>query len=321
MNHILNLNSKHFVLHLLAEDIYAAIAENGGYAICNAGLFNLGGQIVVFDAFLTPQAALDLRQASIELFGQAPQFVINSHYHNDHIWGNQVFTPEAQIFSSAHTRELIATSGTEEFDWNTSNAAQRLEALCTQYQNTSDARQRQDLLLWIGEYRGVVEALPHLKVTLPGITFKDQLEFHGTKYTAQLFNFKGGHTASDAVLYLPQAGILFMGDLLFVDFHPYLAEGDPLQLLKALRELSQRDAVQFVPGHGPVGTIEDLRLLIAYVEQCLETAHELVGAGTGYEEKTKELVIPEMIQHWQMSQFYQTNITSLCKRLSSAEGN
>ena len=81
------LRSKHFELHQLAEGTFAAIAKDGGSAICNSGIVDLGGQVVVFDTFLTPQAALDLRHATEELFGRAPHIVVNSHYHNDHIWG------------------------------------------------------------------------------------------------------------------------------------------------------------------------------------------------------------------------------------------
>jgi hypothetical protein len=52
-----------------------------------------------------------------------------------------------------------------------------------------------------------------------------------------------------------------------------------VRLLKALKELSQLDADSFVPGHGPAGTIYDLKLMIDYVEQYLETAQMLVGKG------------------------------------------
>jgi len=45
------LGSKHFTLHQLAEGVYAAIATDGGAACCNAGLIDLGGQVVVFDTF------------------------------------------------------------------------------------------------------------------------------------------------------------------------------------------------------------------------------------------------------------------------------
>jgi cyclase len=308
--------SRHFVLHPLSAGVCAAIAENGGSAICNSGIIDLGGQLIIFDTFLTPQAALDLRRSAMELYGRPPQVVINSHSHNDHIWGNQVFAADAQIISSARTRELIATDGMEEFQWNSAHAAEQLANYQLQFQNSKDEREKQDSLLWIGEYGGIVEALPNLTVCLPGITFTSQLKIVGNKLTAELIAFEGAHSGSDTVLNLAQAGIVFMGDLLFVNFHPYLADGDPQLLLKALREISQLDAVCFVPGHGPVGTIADVKLMIEYLEHCNETAHALVETGTANEDRIKELRIPHKFDHWQMSQFYRTNIKFICKRLS-----
>ncbi len=126
--------------------------------------------------------------------------------------------------------------------------------------------------MWIGYYEGLVEALPHLSVRMPNITFKNRLEIHGARQTAELITFEGAHTESDTILYLPHASTVFMSDLLFVGCHPHLADGDPLQLLNTLREVSMLDADYFVPGHGPVGNCTDLQLMIAYVEQCLETA-------------------------------------------------
>lgn len=316
----LHSGSKHFALHSLSEDIFAAIAEDGGSAISNSGLIDLGGQILVFDTFLTPQAAMDLQRLVIEKYGRPPQIVINSHYHNDHIWGNQVFAADAQIISSARTRELIATAGMEELQWYSANSAQRLESLRGQYENATDEGQKKQLLLWIVYYEGLVEALPHLAVCMPSITFNSRLEVHGAKHTSELITFEGAHTGSDTVLHLSQAGIVFMGDLMFVGCHPYLADGDPHKHLKALRELSQLNATCFVPGHGPVGTIEDLKLLIAYIEQCLETAQKLVETGNVNEDRIKELQIAELYQHWQQLQFYRTNISFLCERLSSANG-
>ncbi len=313
--------SKHFVLHSLAGNIFAAIAENGGFAICNSGLIDLGGQILVYDTFLTPIAAMDLQRFSTEQFRQTPQIVINSHYHNDHIWGNQVFSADAQIISSARTRQLIATAGMEELQWYSSNSAQRLESLRIQYQNSNDEREKKELLLWMGEYGGVVKSLPHLEVIMPSITFDRHLEVHGSRHTAELITFEDGHTGSDTVLYLPEEGIVFMSDLLFVGFHPYLADGDPLMLLKTLRELSQLNAKCFVPGHGPVGTIKDVVLLMDYIEQCFETAQKLVETGDVNEDRIKGLTIAEKYQPWQLPQFYRTNIGFLCKRLSSANSN
>jgi len=312
--------SKHFVLHQLAKGIFAAIAENGGSAICNSGIIDLDGQIIIFDTFLTPQAAMDLRQIAEDMFGRTPKVVVNSHYHNDHIWGNQAFAADTQIVSSARTRELIATAGKEEFQWYSANSAQQLESLRSQYQDTDDEQQRRQLSMWIGYYAGLVEVMPHLSVCMPGITFDSRLQIHGSILTAELITYEGAHTGSDTVLHLPREGIIFMSDLLFVGCHPYLADGDPLQLLKSLKELSQLDATCFVPGHGPIGTIDDLKLLIEYIDHCLRTAQTLVTEGSDYEDRIGELKVADSYKHWQLSQFYQANIRFLCQRLDSASG-
>ena len=321
MQKTINSVSKHFILHTLADGIFAAIAQDGGSAICNSGLINLGEQIVVFDTFLTPQAAMDLRQSALEQYGRTPQIVINSHYHNDHIWGNQVFVNEAQIISSARTRDLITTAGMEEFRDYSTNAARQLESIRAQYQNTNDEGGQKQGLLWLGYYEGLVEALPHLTVCTPSVTFDNYLEIHGTKHTGELITFEGAHTGSDTILYLPGEDIIFMSDLLFVGYHPYLADGDPRMLLKALREITRLDATCYVPGHGPVGTRQDLELLIAYIDQCIETAQLLVKTGNVNEDRINGLKIAESFQHWRLPQFYRTNIRFLCESLSPAQGD
>src|SRR3990172_6492741 len=89
--------SQHFRLERLADGVYAAIASGSGAATCNAGIVDLGDRTLVFDPFLTPKAAHDLRVAAEQLTGRSVSIVINSHYHNDHIRGNQVFSAETRI--------------------------------------------------------------------------------------------------------------------------------------------------------------------------------------------------------------------------------
>ncbi len=307
--------SKHLMVEEIANGVWAVIAKDGGAAIANSGIIDLGGQVVVFDSFLTPQAAMDLRLFAKDRFGQTPQIVVNSHYHNDHIWGNQVFKPEAVIVSSAKTRQLMTTAGMEEYHWYSENAAQRLMEIQDQYQNASDEDQRHQLSMWIGYYEGLVEALPSLSVWLPEITFKSQLEIIGTQGSIELVAYEGAHTESDTILYIPQRNIVFMSDLLFIGCHPYLGDGDPVKLLKTLKELSQIGATVFVPGHGPVGTTDDLNTMIAYVDYCLDTAQEIVNEGGDLEEKLSELKIDKEYERWQLPQFFEVNVRFLCKYL------
>ena len=108
------VESKHFHLEAVADGVPVAIASVDGGAVCNAGLIDLGDQVVIFDTFLTPQAALDLHAAAERLFDHPITTIINSHWHNDHVNGNMVFPPDIPILATDKTRELLATYGQEE---------------------------------------------------------------------------------------------------------------------------------------------------------------------------------------------------------------
>ncbi len=58
-----SFDSEHFTIEKLADGIYTAIHKNGGYAICNAGIVKLGNETLVFDCFISPKAARDLKES------------------------------------------------------------------------------------------------------------------------------------------------------------------------------------------------------------------------------------------------------------------
>ena len=121
-------DSKHFRLQQLADGVYAAIHIDGGAAIGNAGIVDLGDRTLIFDSFFTPQAAEDLRTAAEALTGRPVNAVTNSHYHNEHIWGNQVFSSDTDIMSTVETHRLIiATRGHDDYDSFIENAEASLE--------------------------------------------------------------------------------------------------------------------------------------------------------------------------------------------------
>ena len=104
--------TRHFTLRQLADGVYAAIHQERGWAVSNAGLVDLGGETLLFDTFMTPAAAQELRQVAEELMQQPVTYVVNSHYHNDHIWGNQVFRANTEIIStSARPRFCSSNTG------------------------------------------------------------------------------------------------------------------------------------------------------------------------------------------------------------------
>jgi len=307
--------SKHFRLQQLAEGVYAALHIEGGGAFGNAGIVDLGDRTLIYDTFFTPQAAEDLRNAAEVLTDRPIDSVINSHFHNDHVWGNQVFSTNTQIISTKKTYRLFtATKGLGGYDDSFMlNAESDLEVTLTQFQTTEDEDERRQLSLLVDYWQGVVAAKPILQVRTPNLTFSNHIEFHGTDRSADLIEFEGGHTESDTVLFLPDEKIVLMGDLLCNKHHPWLIEGTPEGFHYALESVSELAPKQLVPGHGPVGTAESISVMRQYIRTLEGIAHKLVEDGE--EEKAIDLLaVPDLYQDWLFASFFHDNMHSLYQR-------
>ncbi len=300
---------KNFSIQPLSEGIWAVIQnDKGGHAICNAGIVDLGDKILVFDAFINPDAAAELKQAAEKLTHRTVSYVVNSHYHDDHIRGNQVFMPGASIISTEWTKKEIQKSEPEEQDWARQNNAGQLQKAKQQLQ-AAKGKERDEALMWFGYFEAISQSLLKLKTFLPDITFNDSLWIHGSKRDALLVECKNGHTGSDAVMILPKEGIVFMGDLLFNERHPYLGDGDPDSWKKHLGKFYKDSSLkQFVPGHGPVADKEQLYVIIQYINDLQRMATEAKQNGIADSVFIKREV-PALYKDWWYGRFYSGNLS------------
>ena len=307
--------SPHFEVVQLADGIYAAIARDGSAAISNAGIIDIGEHTLIFDSFLTPRAAADLRVTAEMLTGRQIQFVINSHWHGDHIRGNQVFSPETEIISSNATRQLIRTEGTAELHEDIENSAQSLRDYENQLSKEKDEGKRADILYDLICAQQVAESAPKVKLRLPNWTFDGKLVFHGDLHTAELIELGTGHTQNDSILLLPDARIAFVSDLLFVESHPSLKHSDLEAWLHSLDMLEGYNLEKFVPGHGPVGVPGDVILMRQYIHDLEKIAARLVKQGKPIDSVNQQR-IPERYSGWKLKRFFYANLRFLFNRLS-----
>ena len=212
---------------------------------------------------------------------------------------------------------IIATRGHGAYDQFLANAEASLESTRAQLQATKEASQLHQLGLWVDYWRGVVETKPILRVRAPDLTFTERLTFHGPARSAVLTAYAGGHTESDAVLFLPHEGIAFMSDLLFIGHQPYLGGGDPDTLRHILEAVSGLAPKLLVPGHGPVGSAESLAVMSQYVTTLDGPARKMVEDEQA-EETIDAMVVPEPYDDWLFASFFPGNMHFLyTKRLSA----
>ncbi len=312
------LESKHFELQRLADGVYVAIPKVGGHAICNAGIIDLGDKTLIFDTFMSPIAAQDLLAAVEEMKLSPVAYVINSHHHNDHIRGNQVYSDDAKIISTGKTKDLIEKREPGQIEQEKQYAKEAYSQAKTAMEAEKNAKKKESHLMWCGYYEALIGSHPILKTRLPDTTFEQECVLDGPKRKAQLLCYGGGHTESDAILILPDDKIAFMGDLVFIEVHAFMADGNPEHWKAYLTRVQEVDFETVVPGHGPVGTKEALSTMLQYITMTETLAQKMIDEGKG-ETAIEELVIPAPFDSYWFDNFFRANMKFMYNRVKETK--
>jgi glyoxylase-like metal-dependent hydrolase (beta-lactamase superfamily II) len=310
--------SKHFQLEPLTDGVYAAIAKEGGLAGANAGLIDLGDRALLFDAFLSPQAMRDLMMAAQRLLDKPVAWAINSHWHADHVLGNQALPTEIPVIATRRTRELIAERIPGVIAGLRENIPRHMQELEAQLQTEQDPEKRQEIGEYIDLYRMGMEDLPTLTVRLPDQTFEDKVTFHGPARAAELITFGGGHTESDALLFLPGDQIAFVADLLSNNYHPWIGDGHPDEWLRIYDRIEAlTPAVEVVvPGHGAVATPDAFAALRRYLPALRRLVDDVIKAG-GTPQDAENKPIPAAFSDWVGPDTFKGNVRFLYERAAA----
>ncbi|MEE9358851.1 MAG: quinoprotein relay system zinc metallohydrolase 2, partial [Hyphomicrobium sp.] len=188
--------------------------------VSNAGFIVGRDGVAVIDTGGSPRVGADLLKAIRAQTDLPITYVINTHMHPDHVFGNAAFVDEKPTFVGHRKlpRALAARAG------------RYLKA-------------NEELL---GK-----EAFDGTQIIPPTLLVEDKLKLDLGDRVLILEAHKTAHTDNDVTVYDKQTGTLFLGDLLFAKHVPAL-DGSIRGWLALLDQLSQRkDVARVVPGHGP----------------------------------------------------------------------
>ncbi|MEZ4735501.1 MAG: MBL fold metallo-hydrolase [Caldilineaceae bacterium] len=317
-----HLSTQHFQLQAIAEGVWVAQPKPDGGAACNAGIVDLGDQTIIFDAFLTPQAAKELLAVAETVATSPVKLVVNSHYHLDHIGGNQAFPETITIVATSATRHLMHQQAAQQLAIMQEQRTAQLAELEKQAASARKTAEKQDAQSTLAEWRLLEEALPTWQFCLPTMTFDQRLVIYGRNRQVELITYGGGHSQSDAMLYLPAEHIMFMGDLLSVQCHPALHDGDPGELPRILDLVKRLQPQILVPGHGPVGSLSDIQLMQQYLATITETALTELAfqteADLDIDKRISQLRPPALFASWTRTPFFASNLRFLYQRVMTA---
>lgn len=306
--------SDHFIVEEIGAGVYAAIAVDGKGAASNAGIIDLGNLTLIFDTFNTQQAAEDLKAASIELTGNHQINVINSHWHGDHIRGNQVFKT-SPIISTIKTKELMEKKHPERIKMQKEmlpDLEKEISSIQKKIDNESDILMKNQLMKQYSFLREIQISLPSLELTLPNLTFDKNLNFNGSSKSVQVISFGAAHTFCDSVLYIPSDKVIFAGDIISIKNHPLLRDGDYDHWIEVLETMNRMDILTVVPGHGPVGKKDAIQEIKEYIQCLLNQVEEMISQGLTIDQ-IEEIEMPE-IYHWDAESLYYQNLRFLYEK-------
>ena len=293
----------------VADGVYAALRkEPPGLTVNANSVFIINeNDVFVVDTTLTPSSAKELLAALRKLTNKPVRYVINTHWHDDHIMGNQVFRdafPNADFIAHANTRDYLPTTGLNNRKQAMSNDGypgfiaalkSRLEKNVSFFGGPMNDEERATYASDIGIAESYMAENPGVEIVLPTTTLEDRLTFYRGSRTIEILYLGRGHTSGDIVVNLPKEGIVITGDLV-VSPVPYVGYpqshiGDWSQTLDKLIALHPS---AIIPGHGPVLHDDSypklMARLFAAIKQQVEAA---VARGETLEQTQKSVGLKE----------------------------
>ena len=197
--------------------------------------------VIVIDTRPTPAEARKVLAEIRKLTALPIVYTINTHYHGDHTFGNQIFKNSKTIIAHKNVRNKLIESGQKHLS----------------------------LFKTFG-----LPGIDEVEITPPNIIYEKEMEIWLGEYRLQLLYHGKGHTDGDTIIYIDQLRTVITGDLVFNKKIPYTADSyidDWIDSLKYI-ELLKNETV--IPGHGPIGE----RTTIISMKHYLMNLKELVLA-------------------------------------------
>ena len=200
----------------LAPGLYM-LEGQGGFAGGNLGLLTGEDGVVLIDDGLPPLTGI-LLAAIGQLTDDPVGFVINTHFHGDHVGGNEALGQDgATIVTHDNVRHRLVADG----------------------MTTADGK------------------VPAPKDALPVLTFSDSITFHLNGREAFVFHVEHAHTDGDAVIHFREDNVIHAGDVMFNGLFPFidLDSGGSVDGYIAAQErilALANEQIKIIPGHGPI---------------------------------------------------------------------
>jgi cyclase len=252
-------------LHEVAPNCWAWFEPPGSWGLSNSGLVRIGDEMLVIDTQNDVGRARAVRAAATDLGGpDSVTTVVNTHEDGDHWFGNMIFDDAC----------IVATTA----------AADGMRTLRVDPRRLSDVGDEGTALRRWSRWRASIYDYEGWRPVYPTETFDGAHTLELGDGAVQLREVGPAHTGGDAIVHVPEAGVVYAGDILFHRSTPIVWAGPVSNYITACDVILSLDPAVVVPGHGPVAGTSGVRETRNYLSRLLEHATRCVDAGTPLEQ-------------------------------------
>ena len=263
----------------VADGVHAFI-EDFGRAVVSGNIVAIVGEdsVAVIDTGHHPRLTRSIVAEIRALTPKPVRYVVNTHWHNDHVSGNYVFEeawPGVTVVAHAFTAQVMDK---DVRDFQGPNCVPFLK---TQSQPLRDAlasgkgrdgqplpeARRKRMEAFVLEADVAMEECTEFRYRSPGLTFTDRVTLRLGKREVEVMHWGRANTAGDVVAWVPDVKVLAAGDLVVHPF-PFATASYISEWAAVLKRLEATPYEVMVPGHGPL--MRD-RKYVAEVREVLES--------------------------------------------------
>lgn len=219
-----DLDEKRVAFDQIGTGLYAYSAEGDP----NSGIIVGDDGVMVIDAQATPDAASDVISRVAKITDKPIKYLLLTHYHAARTLGASAYK-NVEILASDATRSLIAERGKQDMDSEISRFPRLFRA---------------------------AETISGL--TWPTMTFPDQISVWLGRREVRIVHIGRGHTAGDVIAIVPDAGVVFSGDLVEYNAACYCGDAHFTDWPATLDHLAEMQANALVPGRGAALTTPEM---------------------------------------------------------------
>jgi glyoxylase-like metal-dependent hydrolase (beta-lactamase superfamily II) len=127
------------------------------------------------------------------------------------------------------------------------------------------------------------------RIAYPALAFTDRMEIDLGDRKIELIYLRPSHTDGSIMVYLPDKKVLFAGDILSTNYHPFIGDGNIEEWIKTLDYIMTMDVEKIIPGHGPLSNKKDIEDMKNYLIAFDKNAKELAAKSNDAEYIASEI--------------------------------